>query len=109
MYSVSEAGLGQAHEIELMLDNLGNHIIVNSVEWIPNQPLHLAIVCNVFMKIYVPVDVICPYLNFAVPEGDFFTSSVFALRDEKHVGLFATVPGQITLQSLTVDGFDGPS
>jgi hypothetical protein len=108
VYSVSEAGFSQAHEIELILDSLGSHIIVSSVEWILNQPLLLVVVCNVFVKIYVPVNVICPYLNFAVPEGDFFTLSVFALRDEEQVGLFATVSGQIALQSLTVEGFNGP-
>jgi hypothetical protein len=109
VHGISEAGFNQAHEIELMLDSLGSHIFVNSVEWIPNQLLHLAVVCNVFVKIYdVPVNVICPYLNLVVPEGDLFTSSVFALRDEEQVGLFATVSWQIALQSLTVDSFDGP-
>jgi hypothetical protein len=110
VYSVLEAGFSQANEIELMLDSLSRHIIVYSVEWIPNQPLHLAVVCNVFVKIHdISVDVICPYLNFVVLEGDFFTSSVFALRDEEQVGLFATASGQIALQSLTVENFDGPS
>jgi hypothetical protein len=92
-----------------MLESLGSHIFVNSVEGIPNQPLHLGVVCKVFVKIYdVPIDVICPYLNFVMPEGDFFTSSVFALQDEEQVGLFATTSEQIALQSLTVEGFDGP-
>jgi hypothetical protein len=107
VYSASEAVFSQVHEIELILC-LGSHIFVNSVEWIPNQPLHLVVVCNVFVKIYdVPINVICPYLNFVLPEGDFFTSSGFALRDEEQVGLFATSSGQIVLQLLTVEDFDG--
>jgi hypothetical protein len=39
----------------------------------------------------VLVDLIFPYLNFVVLEGDFFTLSVFALRGEEQVGLFAMV------------------
>jgi hypothetical protein len=110
MYRVSEAGFTQAQEIELMLDSPDSHIFMNSVEWIPNQPLHLAVVCNGFVKIYdLPVKVTFPYLNFVVPEGEFFTSTGLALWDEEQVGLFATESGQIALQLLTVEGFDGPS
>jgi hypothetical protein len=87
VWSVLEARFNQVHEIALMLDSLGRHIFVNSVEWIPNQPLHLAVACNVFVKIYgVLVDVICPHLNFVVPEGDFFTPTVFALRAKSRLG-----------------------
>jgi hypothetical protein len=50
VYSVSEAGFSQAHEIKLMPDSLGRHIFVNSVEWILSQLLHLVVVCNAFVK-----------------------------------------------------------
>jgi hypothetical protein len=51
VYRVSEAEFSQAHEIELRLDSFDSHTFVNSVEWIPNQPLHIAVVCHVFVKI----------------------------------------------------------
>jgi hypothetical protein len=109
IYSVTEGEFTRINEIELMLEDLGGHIFVNVVEWVPDQPLHLAVVCNIFCKIYdVLSDVLCPYLMYAVDGSEFFTSAVFTTRDDEQIGLFATASGQIALHSLAVEGSDGP-
>jgi hypothetical protein len=109
IYNVMDGAFTRVNEIELMLEDLGSHIFVSAVEWVPDQPLHLAVVCNIFCKIYdVPSDVLCPYLMYAVDGGELFTSAVFTTRDDEQIGLFATASGQIALHSLAVEGVDGP-
>jgi hypothetical protein len=92
-----------------MLEELGRHIFVNSVWWVPNSVLVLAVVCNAFVKVYdVPTDVFCPYLNFSPSDEDFFTSAVLTMRDEEPIGIFGMGSGRIAIESIFYDGSSGP-
>jgi hypothetical protein len=106
VYSISISGFQKTHEIELLLEAIGSHIFVNSVIWVPNQALVLAVICNTFIKIYdVPADVLSPFICFTPTGSEFFSSAVFKVTgDEASVGLFATSGGKIAIQSLNVDG-----
>jgi hypothetical protein len=106
--SITEEGFQVSYEIELMLDALGSHIFVNSIEWVPNS-LNLAVVCNAFVKIYdFSVDVLAPWACYQPDDGDFFTSVVFSVRDEDPAMLLATASGRVALQIVDPAGSDGP-
>jgi hypothetical protein len=103
-------GIHVTHEIELMLDSLGQDIFVNAVEWVPLAPLHLAVLCNVFVKIYeIPTDCFAPLSCFCPDDKDFITSGLFAVDANDTVyGLFAASSNRIALQATAIQDFDGP-
>jgi hypothetical protein len=109
IFSVSDSEIALSSVIELMLDSLGDHIFVNTIEWVPYSLLHLAIVCNAFVKVYdVPTDCFSPCLCLT-PDGDeYFTSAVFTVKDEDPIGLFATSHGRIAVQPLGASAPNGP-
>jgi hypothetical protein len=107
VYTISELSIQRLNDIELMLDDLGDHIFVNTIEWVLFSVLHLAVVCNAFVKIYdVPTDCFAPCLCFMPDDEEFFSSVVFTTREDEPIGLFATSLGRIAAQPLAV--VDGP-
>jgi hypothetical protein len=103
IYTILEVGIQRLNDIELMLDDLGDHIFINTIDWVPFSVLHLAVVCNAFVKIYdVPTDCLAPCLCFMPDDEEFFSSAVFTTREEEPIGLFATSLGRIASQPLTV-------
>jgi hypothetical protein len=106
--ALTERGFEVSHEIQLMLDILGQHIFVNSVAWLPNS-LNLAVVCNAFVKVYdFSVDVLSPWACYTPEDGDFFTSAVFAPRGDDAAILLGTASGRVALQVVGPAGSDGP-
>lgn len=91
--------------IELMLDDLGDTIFVNSVAWVPMAPLRFAVVCNKFVKIYdVPSDCIPPYSWFAV-DDDCISSCVFATASNGEVfAIIALGVGRIAVETTVIAG-----
>ncbi|KAK8900593.1 hypothetical protein M9Y10_002922 [Tritrichomonas musculus] len=97
------------NEIELMLDSLGPNIFLNSIHWIPLAPLHIAVVCNNFVKVYdVPTDCIAP-ISCIVPNNsnDSFTSAVFVEHENECIGFLALSSGQIAIQNMFEDSGNG--
>ncbi|OHT10386.1 hypothetical protein TRFO_20342 [Tritrichomonas foetus] len=103
IYTMSQDGsFSLMNEIELMLDALGPNIFVNSIHWIPLAPLHVAVVCNTFVKVYdVPTDCIAPISCFSPSSNnDFFTSAIFIENNNECIGLLALSSGQIAIQNM---------
>jgi hypothetical protein len=101
-------GLEQTAEIELMLEDLGGHIFVNTIEWVPCSLLSLAVICNAFVKVYdVPIDCFSPMLCLTPDGKEFFTSAVLAVSGEEPIGFFATNCGRIAALPLGADALEG--
>ena len=104
--SPTDGSFSLMNEIELMLDTLGPNIYVTSIHWIPIVPLHIAVVCNTFVKVYdVPTDCIAPISCFITSSSnDSFTSAVFVERkvdnESQCIGLLAISSGQIAIQNI---------
>ena len=110
IFSLTENGTFQESEqIMLLLEELSPTIFVNSVVWVPLECLHLAVVCNMFIKIYdIPSDRFSPIACFFADSPNFFSSAVFVEHEEECYGLFAMSTGRIAIQNTNVDPSDGP-
>ena len=103
IFSVDSSGsFRNVTEIELMLEELGTHIFVDSVFWVPNQLMHLAVVCNAFIKIYdVPQDCFSPVAYYVPPQDCFFTSvATSSIDEDTAIILFGISNGKIAIREI---------
>lgn len=106
IYVIDQTGtFSLMNEIQLMLEQLGANIFINSIHWIPLSPLHIVVVCNTFIKIYdVPTDCLAPISCFTPSTStDSITSTVIIKKGDDCIGLIALASGQIAYQSMMVD------
>lgn len=88
-------------DIELMLDDLGSEIFVNSISWVPNQMMFLAVVCNTFVKIYdILTDSFSPVAYYVPPNDTFFSSVKFISYNENSYALFGLSSGRIAIREV---------
>ena len=108
VYSLNENGTVElTHKIELMLEEIGQSLYVVNVEWVPLQPLLLAVTCNSFVKIYdIPVDCISPVLCFN--SKDKITSSTLIQYEEQLYIFVAMNSGKLAFNECNFDICDGP-
>lgn len=91
------------NEIELMLDSIGPKIFVTSIHWVSLAPLHLAVICNSFAKVYdVPSDCFAPIACLLLHQhSDSFTSAVFIEQETDCISLLWLASGQIALEYMS--------
>lgn len=91
------------NEIELMLDSIGPKIFVTSIHWVPLAPLHLAVICNSFAKVYdVPSDCFVPIACLLPHQhSDSFTSAVFIEQETDCIAMLWLASGQIALEYMS--------
>ena len=110
IFSIDDDGtIKQTSEIELLLEEQGSHIFVEMIKWVPLSVLNLAVICNVFVKIYdVPSDCFSPVACFVPPGDEYFTSATFAYINDIQYCIIGISNGKIVVQSIDVDAASGP-
>ncbi|KAK8834270.1 hypothetical protein M9Y10_011324 [Tritrichomonas musculus] len=110
VYSLNELNgtIELNHKIELMLEELGRSLFVVSVDWVPHEPLHLAITCTNFVKIYdIPTDCISPIVCFNTK--DRITSAFMTVYDDEPYVFVSTNSGRIYYDKCNNESYDGPA
>lgn len=107
IFVICASGFELVYEVSLMLDTIDSNALVLSVAWVPMELLHIAVICNRFVKIYdLTVDRVSPFSCYLIEDGDSVTSCVFTTLEDDVYALVALESGKIAIERTSEK--DGP-